>query len=121
MDQDQDNQGLDDQEEDEIDEEEVIDTAEQIFYKIVEAIVNTGRTSIREAFEPHILQAEIDGQVIELLEPMGLLDGIKDLGVDDLTEKEVACLLRVLTKPELEGAIEVGEFIQIMENLGMMG
>ena len=42
---------------------------------------------------------------------MGLLDGIKDLGVDDLTEKEVACLLRVLTKPELEGAIEVGEFI----------
>ena len=52
---------------------------------------------------------------------MGLLDGIKDLGVDDLTEKEVACLLRVLTKPELEGAIEVGEFIQIMENLGMMG
>ena len=50
---------------------------------------------------------------------MGLLDGIKELGIDDLTEKEIAYLLRVLTKPELDGAIVVPEFLQIMENLGL--
>ena len=50
---------------------------------------------------------------------MGLLDGIKSLGIDDLTEKEVAYLMRVLTKPELDGAIVVPEFLQIMENLGL--
>ena len=49
--------------------------------------------------------------MVELLAPMGLLDGIKDLGLDDLTETEIACLLRVLTKPELDEAIVVNEFL----------
>ena len=55
--------------------------------------------------------AEIEGEPIELLSPMGLLDGIKELGIDDLTEKEIAFLLRVLTKPELDGAIVMPEFL----------
>lgn len=36
---------------------------------------------------------------------MGLLEGIKELGVDDLSEMEVQYLLKVLSKPELDGAI----------------
>ena len=75
--------------------------------------------SIRSVFEPHIFEAEVEGQVIELLSPMGLLDGIKELGIDDLSEKEIAFLLRVLTKPELDQAIVMPEFLQIMENLGL--
>ena len=105
--------------EDDIDEDEVIDVAEQIFVKIAEQIVEQKRRSIREVFLGQIFEAEIEGQVIELLSPMGLLDGIKELGIDDLTEKEIAYLLRVLTKPELDGAIVVPEFLQIMENLGL--
>lgn len=54
-----------------------------------------------------------------MLEPMGLLDGIKELGIEDLTEKEIAYLIRVLAKPELEGAIVMHEFLQIMENMGL--
>lgn len=50
---------------------------------------------------------------------MGLLDGIKDLGIEDLTEKEIQYLVRVLGKPELESAIIVDEFLQILENIGM--
>jgi hypothetical protein len=57
--------------------------------------------------------------VIELLSPMGLLKGIESLGIDDLSEKESKYLLRVLTKPELDGAIVVPELLQIMENLGL--
>lgn len=40
-----------------------------------------------------------------MLTPMGLLEGVKDLGIDDLSELEVQYLLKVLSKPELDGAI----------------
>ena len=56
---------------------------------------------------------------MELLTPQGLIDGIKRLGIDNLSDKEVQYLLRVLTKPELEGAIVMQELLQIMENLGL--
>ena len=108
--------GMDDEE---VDEDEVIDVAEQIFVRIAEAIIKQEISSIRSVFVEGIFEAEIDGQVIELLSPMGLLEGIKALGIDDLSEKEVAYLMRVLNKPELDGAIVMPEFLQIMENLGL--
>lgn len=58
-------------------------------------------------------------ETFELLSPIGLLEGIKILGIDDLEERDVAYLLRVLTKPELDGAILVEELLQIMENFGL--
>lgn len=66
-----------------------------------------------------MLQTEIEGQVVELLAPEGLIDGIKSLGITDLSEKDIKYLLRVLTKPELDGAIVMHELLQIMENLGL--
>ena len=41
------------------------------------------------------------------------------LGLTDLKEIEVQQLLNVLSKPELEGAILMQEFLQIMENFGL--
>ena len=41
------------------------------------------------------------------------------MGVVDLEEVEVACLMRVLTKPNLENAILLKELIVIMENFGI--
>ena len=58
-------------------------------------------------------------QSIELLSPMGFLEGIKELGIVDLEEVEVACLMRVLTKADLENAILLRELIVIMENFGI--
>jgi hypothetical protein len=60
-----------------------------------------------------------DGSVLELMSPRGLLEGIKDLGFDDITELEAACLMKVLAKPELENAIILNEFVLIMENFGI--
>jgi len=74
---------------------------------------------VREIFQDWVVETEIDGEVIELLMPEGLIEGIKNLGIDDLTEKDVKYLLRVLTKPELDGAIVMHELLQIMENLGL--
>jgi len=53
------------------------------------------------------------------LSPIGFLEGIKDLGVTDLEEVEVACLMRVLTKPNLDNAILLKELVVIMENFGI--
>lgn len=54
------------------------------------------------------------------MDPIAFLEGIKELGLSDLTEMEAACLLRVLTKPELDSAIILNELILIMENFGVV-
>jgi hypothetical protein len=57
---------------------------------------------------------------LELLSPIGFLEGVKEAAaIDDLTEMEAACLLRVLAKPELDNAIILNEFTMIMENFGV--
>ena len=104
-----------DGEEEDIDEDEVIDVAEKIFIRIAQELVQVQQQqeqpSIREIFKEYIFEAEVDGNVFELIEPMGFLDCIKELGVDDLTEKEVQYLMRVLHKPELDGNIIFPEFL----------
>ena len=110
--------GEEEENEEDIDEDEVIDVAERVFFRIAEEVIKQERTSIRNLFADQIFETEVDGQPYELLTPEGLLDGIKALGINDLTEKDCRYLLRVLTKPELDGAIVVNELLQIMENLG---
>ena len=55
-----------------------------------------------------------------MLSPVAFLEGIKELGLSDLSELEAACLLRVLNKPELENAIILNELVLIMENFGVI-
>ena len=108
----------DDEEEDEALEDEMIDVAEQIFIRLAEDLIAQKKT-IRDVWGDVIQEAEIEGEVFELLTPVDLLDGIKALGITDLTEKQVNYLLKVLAKPELDGAIFLTELNQIMENFGL--
>ena len=108
----------DDQEEDYIDEEEMLDIAERCFMRIAEAILENSVT-VRQAFAPFIIREDFEGETLELLSPIGFLEGVKELGVTDLEEVEVACLMRVLTKADLENAILVRELIVIMDNFGI--
>ena len=96
----------------------MLDVAERCFVRIAEAIIEKG-CSVRSAFGNFILKENMEDEEIELLSPIGFLEGIKDLGLTDLEEVEVACLMRVLTKPELENAILLKELIVIMENFGI--
>ena len=96
----------------------MLDVAEKCFLKIAEAIIEKG-VSVRKAFNNFIIKEDLEGEVIELLSPIGFLEGMKDLGINDLEEVEVACLMRVLTKPDLENAILLKELIVIMENFGI--
>lgn len=96
----------------------MLDVAERCFVRIAEAIIGKG-ISVRQAFGGFIIKEDLEGQVLELLSPIGFLEGIKDLGITDLEEVEVACLMRVLTKADLENAILLRELIVIMENFGI--
>ena len=95
----------------------MIDCAEKIFIQIAEEIIDQ-KASVRAIFNRNIFEAEIDGEQYELLSPMGLLEGIKDLNIE-LQEMEIQYLLKVLSKPELDGAILMQELLQIMENFGL--
>ena len=61
-----------------------------------------------------------DGTFLELLSPVAFLECCKEIGLKELTELEAACLLRVLTKQELENAIILNELVLIMENFGVI-
>ena len=105
-------------EEEYIDEEQMLDVAERCFVKIADAIM-VKQLTVRQAFQPYILKETLEEQTIELLSPIGFLEGLKELGLTELEEVEVACLMRVLTKPELENAILLKELAVIMENFGI--
>ena len=74
---------------------------------------------MRTAFKDHIFPVEVSGEELELISPMGFLEGVKTLGIDDLQELEVTYLLKVLSKSELDGAIMLEELLQIMANFGL--
>ena len=58
--------------------------------------------------------------MLELLSPMAFLEGCKvELQLDSLSDIEIACLMRVLAKPELDDAIILNEFALILENFGV--
>lgn len=102
----------------EIDEEEMIDTAEKIFIRMADHMFNM-KLNVRSAFKEHIFAVEVNNEALELIAPMGFLEGLKHLGIDDLAEIEVTYLLKVLSKSELDGAIMVDELLQIMANFGL--
>jgi hypothetical protein len=78
----------------------MLDIAEKCFVRIADAIIAKA-TTVRKAFASFIITEDLEGDIIELLSPIGFLEGIKDLGIVEFEEIEVACLMRVLTKPDL--------------------
>lgn len=70
--------------EEDFDEDEMIDVAEKIFVLMAQKMVENSVKSVRSVFKPYIFEADIDGEIYELLSPQDLLQGIKDLGIEDL-------------------------------------
>lgn len=99
-------------------EDEMIDVAEKIFVRIADEIIKK-QVTVRAVWNRFISIAMIDGEEYELIEPQDLVEGMKDLGITDLNQLEQNYLLKVLQKPELDNAILMQEFLQIMENFGL--
>ena len=101
------------------DEERMLDIAEQCFMRIAD-LLHLAQKTVRSVFlrysQPELFK---DGSVLELMSPRGFLEGVRDIGFDDVTELEAACLMKVLAKPELENSVILNEFVLIMENFGV--
>lgn len=97
----------------------MIDIAENCLIKIADALQQHNVT-IRILYQNEIVTEEIEGQKIELLSPLSFLEGIKALELNDFSELEIACLMNILAKPQLDNAILVDELVQIFENFGIM-
>ena len=101
------------------DEERMLDIAEQCFMRIADFLHLIQRT-VRQVFLRYSQPEHFkDGTVLELMSPRGFLEGVRDIGFDDVTELEASCLMKVLAKPELDNAVILNEFVLIMENFGV--
>jgi hypothetical protein len=105
----------DEEEEIELDEQDVLEIAEISFEKIAQVLVKHKKT-VRDHFKEFIMEQDIEGESIELLSPMGFIEGLAALECEDMTELEAKCLLHVLAKQQLNNAILVHELVRIMEN-----
>ena len=102
------------------DEEQMLDIAEACFIRMAELMLQRGRT-VRGIFTKYsVPEIFPDRTVLELLNPISFLEGVREAGLEDLQEMEAACLMRVLSKPELDNAIILNELVLIMENFGVM-
>ena len=101
-------------------EEHMLDVSEAIFMKMADLLHERGR-SIRGIFTKYsVPEVFPDRTVLELISPGGFIEGIREVGIEDLQEFEVACLMKVLGKPELDDAVILNEFVMIMENFGVI-
>jgi len=78
--------------------------------------------TVRETFSKYAVPETLPESkaTLELLPPSAFLKALEcELSVKDLTDLEIACLMRVLAKPELGNAIILNEFALIMENFGV--
>lgn len=107
----------------EIGEEEGLTIAENAFGKIAQLMLDRDVT-VKEHFKKFIttevLEME-DGQEydIELMTPEGFMLGLQNLGITEMTDTEVQCLMLILVKPELENTIVVSDLQMVMENFGI--
>lgn len=98
----------------------MLDIAEHCFIRIAETLIEKNKTA-RQVFTPFSIPEQFpDGTILELMTPIAFLEAVKEAGIENLSEMEAACLLRVLAKPELDNAIILNEFTMIMENFGVM-
>lgn len=101
-----------------IDDDKMIEIAENVLVWIAESLIKSGK-SLRQIFQQYLITEVIEDTKIELLSPLNFLDGLKSLPDNHFSELEIACLMNVLAKPQLDNAILFEEIQQIMANFGI--
>jgi hypothetical protein len=102
-----------------INEEEMLDIAEQTFIRIGEGLVKNNQT-VKALWNDYIFKEDVEpNETIDLISPNDFLNGLKKLKIEEVTQKEIACIMRVLTKPALRNSIVLHELSIIMENFGI--
>ena len=103
----------------EISEDKMLDIAEEIFNMIAQCLYQRNLT-VEQTFGGndviHVLE-EFDGeQNVQVLTGDDFLTRCYEIGLKELNHLEIACIMRVIGKPELSNAIKLVELKTLMDN-----
>ena len=108
-----------DQLEMEVTEEQMLDTAEQIFVQIAQCLQQKNLT-VRDTFGSedliHVLEEFEGEQDVAVMTADDFITRCYQIGLQHLNQLQVACVMRVLGKPELSNAIRLNELEILMQN-----
>ena len=107
-----------------ITENQMLDTAEQILNQLAHELISNGWT-VHDVFgQPdEILRIvpEYQGERnIKILTLPNFIARVYQVGCRDLSQLQLACLMRVLGKPELEDGVRYNELEILLENFGVL-
>jgi len=99
----------------------MLDIAEAIFNMIAQCLMQRNLT-VKQTFGGedmiHVLE-EFEGQEnVEVMTADDFITRCYEIGVEELQPVQIACLMRVLGKPELSNAIRLNELEILMANFG---
>jgi len=100
-------------------EEQVIQLAQQCFSKVANYMRESQNTA-KSLFKSNITHKIIDGQDMEIINPEDFWAGLEKIGLKDLKPVEIDCLIKVLAVQENSNEISLENFIQILEDYGIM-
>ncbi len=104
---------------DQLTEEQVMDYAEQGFYKF-SGFLRKNRLTVRQILEAVINSEQIDEEEeVEYIKPTDFIDLMREQKVGLNEEFELTCLLKVIMKAEFGGVILVQELIQLLSKFGV--
>jgi hypothetical protein len=95
--------------------EEMFQIAENALLKVAHCFLVRG-TTVTELFNNHITEVKYEDHSLPVISPEIFIEGLKVLEIENMTELELACLMNVLVKPQLENGILVEELESIIEN-----
>ena len=100
----------------------MLETAESILRQLAEKLLEN-EWSVKDVFDhPKLISIipEYDGMKdIKAICAQNFLGRMHQLGFKDLTQRQVACLMRVLGKYDLENAILFEDLKTLLENYGV--
>jgi hypothetical protein len=100
----------------------MLDIAESVFQLIADRLKSMN-VSVKKAFAKRCsVVDEFEGETnVIVVQASDFLDALRNppLSIAELSELEVACLMRVLSKPEIDHAILLNELNLVLENFGI--
>ena len=73
--------------------------------------------TISNLFKKHTFENE--GRIYKLISPMNLMEGMRVLGLENLTPYQLQCLIKVMSKAEFGEAVLVTDFEKKMKDYGV--
>lgn len=95
--------------------EEIFQIAENTLLKVAHTFLMKG-VSVSELYQQHIYVLQYEDQQVPVISPEIFVEGLRALEVDNVSQIELACLMNVIVKPELENGILIEELESIIAN-----